>query len=156
LLLKPSTVNTKSSLMTECIRYTIVLYMFLVQGPTYYSHAVIMDMIITRLKGHLGQLESTDRVYDSVDVWILAIGMVASTGTPNYSWFMDRARSLSASLLLENCEDVLLHIKRVLWLDITQGENAFRPHWESILAGKYPLDSPTYAICASTSRTLPR
>jgi multisubunit Na+/H+ antiporter MnhF subunit len=154
LLSAPGTDNTKFSPITECIRYAIILYMFLIQGPTYYSHAVIMNMIVTRLMGHLNQLESTHRIYDSLDIWVLAIGMVASTGTANYPWFIERARGLRAYLRLDNCDDVLFHIKRVLWLEILQGDNAFRPHWDSIL-GKNPLEPLTYAICASSSRALP-
>ncbi|KAJ6089946.1 hypothetical protein N7467_005162 [Penicillium canescens] len=154
LLSTPGMDNTKSSPITECIRYTIILYMFLIQGPTYYPHAAMMDMIVTRLMGHLNQLESTHRVYDSLDIWILAIGMVASTGTTNYPRFKERARGLSTSLRLENCDDALFHIKRVLWLEILQGENAFRPHWDSII-GKDPLEPPTYTIYASSSRALP-
>jgi hypothetical protein len=114
----------------------------------------MMDMIVTRLMGHLNQLESTHRVYDSLDIWIIAIGMVASTGTANYPRFKERARGLSTSLRLENSDDALFHIKRVLWLEILQGENAIRSHWDSVI-GKDPLEPPTYTIYASSSRALP-
>ncbi|KAJ5297419.1 hypothetical protein N7508_007668 [Penicillium antarcticum] len=155
LLSAPGTDTANSSPITERIRYAMILYMFLVQGPTYYSHAVIMNTIVTRLLGHLNQLESTHRVYDSLDIWVLSIGMVASTGTANYPWFMERAGVLSVSLRLDNCDDILFHIKRVLWLEILQGEKLFRPHWDTVFGDKSPLDSSIYAICALSSRTLP-
>ncbi|KAF7589268.1 hypothetical protein BBP40_004526 [Aspergillus hancockii] len=125
-----------SSPTTECIRYAIILYMFITQGPTYYSHAVILSMIVTRFIEHLKQLESTPRGYGSLDVWLLAIGMVSSTGTSHYQWFMERAQTLVASMQLEGWNDALFHIKSVLWLETLQGENIFRPHWDVILDGE--------------------
>ncbi|OKL62738.1 hypothetical protein UA08_01130 [Talaromyces atroroseus] len=134
LLSASDTANPRSSPITECIRYAIILYMFIIQGPTYYSHAVILNTTVTRFIEHLKQLESTPRAYDSLDVWLLAIGMVASTGTAHYRWFMETARAMAASLQLGNCNDALVHIKCVLWLGTLQGEDIFRPHWDAILS----------------------
>ncbi|KAJ5762484.1 uncharacterized protein N7511_005866 [Penicillium nucicola] len=155
LLSAPGAESIMLSPMTECIRYAMILYMFLIQGPTYYSHAVFMNMTVTRLIRHLNQLESTRRVYDSLDIWMFSIGMVASTGTPNYSWFKERARRSSLSLQLDSCDAILFHVRRVLWLEMLQGENVFQPHWGTIFGGKSPLELPAYAICASSSRALP-
>lgn len=126
--------------ITECIRYAIILYMFIIHGPTYYSHAVILNTMVTLFMEQFRQLEKTPRVYDSLDVWLFAIGMVASTGTTNYQWFKEKARAIAASLQLDNCDDALFHIKSVLWLETLQGEDIFRPHWEAILSGESTRD----------------
>jgi hypothetical protein len=115
---------------SECIRYALVLYMFIIQGPTYYSHAVIMQDIVTRYVNNLEQLESTFRVYDTIDVWLHAVGLVASAGTAEYSWFTNRTAMITASMALIGWEDVLARVKNVLWLNIPNGEAMFRSHWD--------------------------
>ncbi|RJE25106.1 hypothetical protein PHISCL_02577 [Aspergillus sclerotialis] len=119
---------------TECIRYAIILYMFIIQGPTYYSHAVIFNTILTRFTEHLTQLQLTPHFYGSIYVWILTVGMVASTGTPHYQWFMERAQDVTSSLQLGSWNDVFTRIKRVLWLETMQGECIFQLHWDAILS----------------------
>lgn len=139
------TANARPSPITECIRYAIILYMFIVHGTTYYSHTVILNTIVTRFTEHLKHLECTPRVYDSLDVWLLAIGMVSSTGTIHYQWFMERARDMAASLQLSNWNDALICVKSVLWLETLQGEDIFRSHWDAILSAANqpePLDFP--------------
>ncbi|OQE43386.1 hypothetical protein PENCOP_c003G05869 [Penicillium coprophilum] len=118
--------------ITESIRCGIMLYMFIAQGPTYYSHAVILNTIVIRFMDHLEHLASTPRVYDSLDVWFAAVGMVASAGTPHHLWFMKRAQDAAASLQLDNSTDTLIHIKAVLWLEKPQSEDLFRSHWDTI------------------------
>ncbi|POR33131.1 Uncharacterized protein TPAR_06667 [Tolypocladium paradoxum] len=151
LLSASDTANHRSSPITECIRYAIILYMFIIQGPTYYSHAVILTTIVTRFMEHLKQLESTPRVYDSLGVWLLAIGMVASTGTTHYQWFMVRARAMAASLQLGNWNDARVRIKSFLWLETLQGEDIFRPHWDAILSAANQPGPPDFAVCDSLS-----
>ncbi|RMZ46129.1 hypothetical protein AFCA_003248 [Aspergillus flavus] len=134
LLTAPDTESSHSSSITECIRYAIILYMFIIHGPTYYSHAAMMHSIVIRFIDQLKQLESTPRVYGSLDAWLLAIGLVASTGTPDYQWFIERARIMAASLRLSNWNDVLVRIKCILWMETLQGEDIFRPHWDAIFS----------------------
>lgn len=155
LLLASGTVNPQPSTITECIRYTIILYMFIMQGPTYYSHEVILNTIVTRFTEHLQQLESIPRVYDSLNVWLLANGMVASTGTIHYQWFVERALAMATSLQLGSWTDALTHIKSVLWLDTLQGEIIFRPHWDSILNASNQSELPDFTVCVSPSSTSP-
>ncbi|KAF1965631.1 hypothetical protein BU23DRAFT_488769 [Bimuria novae-zelandiae CBS 107.79] len=115
---------------SNSIRLALVLYMFIIQGPTYYSHAVILQDIVTQYTSHLEQLDSNFRIYDALDVWLCAIGLVAATGTADYQWFASRAGTIAASLALNGWEDVFLQIKRVLWLDLPHGEPLFRTHWD--------------------------
>lgn len=118
------------ALYSECIRYALVSYMFILQGTTYYSHAVILQDVVTRYIAELEQLESELRVYDEIDVWLHAVGLVASSGTAEYSWFASRTAVITASLALITWEDVLARLENVLWLNIPNGETIFRPHWE--------------------------
>ncbi|KAE8409626.1 hypothetical protein BDV37DRAFT_277966 [Aspergillus pseudonomiae] len=134
LLTAPGTESPQSSSITECIRYAIILYMFIIHGPTYYSHAAMMNSIVIQFIDQLMQLESTPRVYGSLDAWLLAIGMVASTGTPDYQWFVEKAQTMVVSLQLSNWDDVLVHIKCILWMETLQGEDIFRPHWDTIFS----------------------
>lgn len=133
LLSAPATTIPLPSPITESIRYGIILYMFIAQGPTYYSHAVILNTILLRFMENLEHLASTPRVYDSLDVWFAAVGMVASAGTTHHQQFMKRARDVAAALQLESFGDALIHIKSVLWLKKPQCEDLFRSHWGTIL-----------------------
>lgn len=149
LLLSASDTVIPQSPITECVRYAIILYMFIIQGPTYYSYAVILNTIVTRFIEHLKQLKSTPRVYNSLNVWLLAIGMVASTGTTHYQWFIERARAMAASLQLGNWKDALVRIKSVLWLETLKGEDIFQPHWDAILSTMNQPGPLDFTVCVS-------
>ena len=144
------TPNPSSSPITECVRYAILLYMFIVQGPTYYSHAFILNTMVTHFVEHVKRLELESRQYDSIDVWLFAVGMVASTGTTYYHWFTEKARETIAHLRLTDWSDVLVRIKSVLWLATLLGEGIFRPHWDAILGAADQSDSPDMTVCASS------
>lgn len=133
LITAPVSDIAQTSPITECVRNAIILYMFIIHGPTYYSHDVILNTIVTRFTDHLKRLDFTPRIYTSIEVWFVAIGMVASAGTPHYHWFKERAQGVVASLELSTWRDILIHIKTLLWLETLQGEHVFRPHWEDIL-----------------------
>ncbi|OJJ42461.1 hypothetical protein ASPZODRAFT_137272 [Penicilliopsis zonata CBS 506.65] len=113
-----------SNRLSNCLRHAIILYMFLIHGTTYFSHAVIMNTILTRFMQDLAQIESS-LISHSLHVWLCGIGMVASTGTPYHTWFMDRARDTALSLQLTCADDALGHIQSVLCLDT----GIFRPYW---------------------------
>lgn len=123
--------KTPPSTITQCLRYSVILYMLIIHGPTYYSHAVILNTMVLRLIVHLQERDSISRDLDSLDVWLLGIGMVASVDTSHYDWFSKRAQSLIQSFPLADCDDALSHIKNTLWLDTIQGESLFRCHWNS-------------------------
>ncbi|KAK1145884.1 hypothetical protein N8T08_003830 [Aspergillus melleus] len=148
------TVTQSSSPITECIRYATVLYMFTIQGPLYYSHAVILNMIVTRFMDNLKQLDLfNSRHNDSLNTWFLAIGMVASSGTPHYQWFMSRAGKLSAYVTIRHWNDAFVRIKSILWLETMQGEDIFRPHWDTVLNTTSQPVSPDVMMCVSPNST---
>ncbi|KAG7125995.1 hypothetical protein HYQ44_001035 [Verticillium longisporum] len=63
--------------MSQCLRYATALYMFIIQGPTYYPHTVIMGDVIRKLIENREQLDPSP-----FDIWIFTIGLAASV-TPN-------------------------------------------------------------------------
>lgn len=152
LLSASNTTASQISPMTESIRCAIILYMFIIQGPTYYSHAVISNTIATRLVEHLKYLAPAVRNLNSLDVWLVAVGMTASTNTANYHMFIERAREVAASLGLQSFNDALVHIKGVLWLEKTQTEEVFRSHWNNVFNIDQP-ESPYLPFCGTPNLT---
>lgn len=126
--------------------------MFIIQGPTYYSHAVISSTIVIRLVEHLKYLSLDPRALDSLDVWLATIGMVASTGTAHHETFMQRARVIVASLELESFHDTMAHFKTVLWL-AAQTEDVFRLHWDAVFSIQTLTESSFLALCTSPDIT---
>lgn len=149
----PDMSSVQSSPVTECIRYAIILYMFTIQGPTYYSHAVILNTIVARFTEHLTRLYSTPHVPGSLDLWLFSNGLVASSGTPLYQWFTERARALAAELQMTNWDDVLVRVNCILWLETAHAEAIFRLHWDAILDTASKSTPPEYAPCVPTSST---
>ena len=133
LLCAPSVPKLDTSTVTECLRYAIILFMFVIQGPTYYSHAVLLDTMIGHLKQNLKEYRSTPRTQDSLLVWILTAGMAASIGTQHYTFFVEAAQEASIVMQLNSWNDAFVHIERVLWLARPDSESIFRPHWEFVL-----------------------
>ncbi|KAL4789069.1 hypothetical protein BDV19DRAFT_374664 [Aspergillus venezuelensis] len=128
---------------TECIRYATILYMLFIHGPTYYSHEIFTNNLIRRLISNLETLYSLPRCYESLDIWIIAIGLVASLNTPQYGWFVDKATHIVSSLQISSWIDILAHIKAILWMETAQSECIFRSHWDTL-----PLASGQAAILA--------
>lgn len=153
LLSAPSPTDEHTSPIGECVRYAVVLYMFTVHGPTYYSHAVILSAMVARLTAQLRRLDEVPRVYSSLDVWIHAVGMVAAAGTPSYQWFAERAWAVASAMQLSCWDDVAPHVKSVLWLDMPQGEDVFGPHWTAILEPESQLETAPYLSPVSKSVT---
>lgn len=138
-LLAPSTVQSYQNPTSECIRYAIVLYLFITQGPTYYTHAVLSNTIVSHLVENLTHLTSLPRAQGSLDVWLLAIGIVASNGTTHRQWFAEQIQSLAPRLGITCWEDALLRIRRILWLETPHAESLFRPHWDAAVNVACPL-----------------
>ncbi|KAK4040186.1 hypothetical protein C8A01DRAFT_15878 [Parachaetomium inaequale] len=140
----------QTSPLTECVRYATILYMFIIQGPTYFTHAVIFNRLLDRFTEHLQQRE-LQPTHDPIDVWFLAVGMVASSGTPHHSWFMERARTAAATLQLSTWDDVSPFIKSTLWLETPRSEGIFRPHWDAVFNGASHSEPPDLAVYVSPS-----
>ncbi|KAJ5677604.1 uncharacterized protein N7477_003237 [Penicillium maclennaniae] len=148
--------NLQKSPVSECVRCAIVLYMFVIQGPTYYSHVNIMNTMVVSLMKNLSRLDATPRVYSYLDIWLSVIGMVASAGTNLYQWFLERSRMISTSLQLVEADDVQTRIKSILWLETIHAEQIFRPHWDAIMdtATRPVISEPTCISSGSPSSRL--
>lgn len=126
----------------ECIRYAIILYLFIVQGPIYYPHEVMLNAMVAKLIENLEQRNHTSHEPASLDFWLIAIGMVASTGTSKYEWFSKKATTTAGSLHIESAQEILDRIKGVLWLDKPQSEYIFSVQCEGFLTSQPRSNSP--------------
>lgn len=134
----PSLQSSAASPVTECVRYAIILYMFTIQGPTYFSHAVILDSLLGRFMGYLEQLDSMPRKESgsrALDIWLLSIGLVASSGTSQirHRWFGEKVRVLAGSLGIGGWVGVRECVMGMLWLEIGLMEDIFRGCWDGVL-----------------------
>lgn len=132
--LLPSAVELEEAFLsplTECLRYSIIIYMFVMQGPTYYSHDVILDTVLSRLSAHMDLSWATKQMYDVLDVWFLAVAMAASSDTRHYDRFEAKARIVVSALELD-IVDVKKHMRGVLWLNKEGAERQFLGHWAGL------------------------
>jgi len=120
------------SSLTECMRYGIILYMLVIHGTTYYPHTFLLNQILSRFETQLAMVEIEPRANDSLHIWLLTTGMAASVGTKYYPLLSGRARAIAASLRLCGWNDVTTHVQNALWLETSQDEQSFRPHWDAI------------------------
>jgi len=147
LLLSASSAASQPSPLTECLRYATILYMFIIQGPTYFSHAVIFTRTLNQFMGNFEQLQATQNLDGPLDVWFLTVGMAASVGTPHYRWLAGKAKTTAAALDMAGWGDTLVRVKSVLWLETQQSECVFRPHWDAVFneeSQPEPPDIPVY------------
>ncbi|KAL2162893.1 hypothetical protein VTH06DRAFT_6729 [Thermothelomyces fergusii] len=141
--------HIKASPLTECVRYATILYMFMAQGPTYFTHAVIFNRVLDRFVESF-RLRRPRQNYDSVlDVWFLTVGLAAAHRTPHYPWFVGRAAAAVEALRLGSWDHVADRVKGVLWLDTDRVEALFRPHWDAVLRTPDRPDPPDLPGCAN-------
>lgn len=123
---------SSGSSLSECMRYGIILYMLVIHGTTYYPHTFMLNQILTRFETHQAILETEHRTYNSLNVWLLTVGMAASTGTKHYHLLLGRARTVAVSLQLGGWNEITAHVKSVLWLETSQHEQLFRSQWNQL------------------------
>jgi hypothetical protein len=125
----------QTSSSSESLRYAIALYLLAIHGPTYFSHAQLQYTMALQLKSHLESLmPSLLFTNDSLAIWLVSVGMVASDGTSDCQWFAAQARSAIIAHDLLVWDDVMFHLRKVLWLTMPQAEHLFRQSWERIWA----------------------
>ncbi|KAH8690744.1 hypothetical protein BGW36DRAFT_432534 [Talaromyces proteolyticus] len=132
LLLSPlSSEIPEQSAVSECMRYAIALYMLSIHGTTYYSHDNLANDMILKLKRHIEALVGTDYMNSSAGIWVLSVGLVATTGTPYRKWFIAQTCTVAMALGLHTWEEVLVRLETVFWTR-TQQEELVRRKWEEI------------------------
>ena len=132
LLPSPAQVGSTPAVISECIRYGISLYMFIIHGPTYYSHDEILNSLVLQFKLHLELFILFIGLHDPLSVWLFSVGMVASLNTGQSQWFVGQATAISATCNIRCWKDVRTRLQRVLWLEVGRGAG-FREEWEKIL-----------------------
>lgn len=123
---------SKRSAISECLRYALALYMLVIHGTTYYSHATLANSIVLQLKTHLKALEPGEYVSNQLGIWIISIGMAATIGTMDHQWFIDQACTTAMTVGLHTWENVLGCLESILWVRTEQGE-IFRQEWGKLL-----------------------
>jgi hypothetical protein len=133
-------VDFQSSSTSECLRYSVAAYMFIIHGATYYSHVHILNAFIIQLQCHVGPLLSSLDSNQSLLLWFLSVGAVAATESNESNWFRGKAAAVSAALGVQCWEDVERHLKRVLWLE-TRSKLVFQLVWDEILSSNSSLQN---------------
>jgi len=124
---------TPPSTTSECFRLALALYLLAVHGPTYFSHVRLQYSLMQQLKRHLGNiLPSIDAAHSSLTIWLLSIGMVASYDTLDGQDFIRQASRAATVLCVFSWEDVLFHVKEILWFERQQAEHLFRQAWDNV------------------------
>lgn len=117
------------------IRHALVLYMLIIQGPTYFTHARLQYATALKLQV---QLEHTWYAmllnHSSLALWLLSVGIVACDGLPEGQWFTAQARTAIGVLFLQTWDDVKVHLKEIVWLDSRVAEPLFQRKWDEIWA----------------------
>ena len=123
--------DSRSAHTSECLRYGVSIYMFLVHGPTYYSHASILHSLLLQLKLHLESL-ITSKPQNAFLLWLLSVGAVAATETNESKWFRERVTALSTEMGIQYWEDFKAHMERILWFK-ARAQVLFQQMWEEII-----------------------
>jgi hypothetical protein len=120
---------------SECVRFGTALYLLIVHGPTYFSHAGLQYNLAKQLKVHLNNCSnSLLSMDDSLAIWILSIGLVATSGTPDHDWFSTQSVAAASILSAHTWVDVLPHLNNILWIERQHMECIFRQAWQCVWA----------------------
>jgi hypothetical protein len=119
--------------ISECLRYGVAIYMFLIHGPTYYSHAHLLASLVHQLKVYLAPVLRTATHNNSLLLWLLSVGSVASIGTSENEWFHANTTLISEAMALKCWDGVEAHFKEVLWFE-TEAQMLFRRLWGEVFA----------------------
>ena len=118
--------------LSECLRFAIALYMLIIHGTTYYSHAHLANAILGQLRRHLITFTRTDYIRGPIGLWILSVATISTIGVADHHWFKEQMAMVATTLGLHNWEDVVSHLQNVLWTTTPQGE-IFQQIWEEVL-----------------------
>lgn len=124
LLLLPPLIdeNPLQSASSESLRYAAALYMLIIHGTTYYSHAGLAHIIIFQLRYHLTVLAGTSHMHEPHIVWALSVGLVSTIGGEGHQWFLDQVCVAAETLDLNIWEDALMRLQNILWIRVPQEE----------------------------------
>ncbi|KAJ4986218.1 C6 zinc finger domain-containing protein [Stagonosporopsis vannaccii] len=116
------------------VRHALVLYLLIIHGPTYFSHAQLQYATALKLQGQMEHTWfNTLSSHGSLVIWLFSIGMVASAGLPEGQWFVSHARKATESLGLQTWNDIMVCLQNIVWLDTPTATHLFRQKWQEVL-----------------------
>lgn len=116
------------------VRHAIILYLLIIHGPTYFSHARLQYATALKLQAQMEHTWYTMLAsHSSLALWLLSVGMLASDGTPEGRWFVTRARTAAGALDLQIWDDVIVRLQDILWLDSRTATPLFHRKWREVL-----------------------
>jgi hypothetical protein len=122
--------SSDSVATSQCVRYALVLYMLIIHGPAYFSHAHLQINLVSQFKTNLeGILAPLSAYHRPLALWMLLVGLTASHGTPDYDWFTIQAKILADLLHVRAWTDVVSCFEEVLWYQMQSAELLFQARW---------------------------
>jgi hypothetical protein len=102
----------------ESIRYTAIIYSIAVTFPLP-PMTGIYAKLTALLKSILGEseLDVCWKLYPKTLLWILTLGGIAASVTPNRTWFVQKLSTICAALKISRWEDIAEEMGQYLWLE---------------------------------------
>jgi hypothetical protein len=117
--------------LSESVRHALVLYMLIVQGPTYFTHAGLQYATVLKLRAQLEHAWFPMLPdHGSFAIWLLSVGMVAADGMPECHWFTIQALAAADALELRTWGDIVERLRDIVWLDSQAAELLFKSKWQ--------------------------
>ena len=120
---------------SSIVRHATVLYLLIIHGPTYFSHARLQYATALKLQAQM-EYSWLNMLFNhgALTLWLLSVGMVASDGIPEGQWFMSQAQKAAEALDLWTWDDVIVRLRGIVWLDSTAAEQLFQEKWQETWA----------------------
>jgi hypothetical protein len=123
---------TPRSLISECLRYAMVLYMLIIHGTTYYSLQVITTTVLHKLDAYVAAMTALPgQSHSTLKLWIAMVSMAARIGAPDHDVHSKLARDAATDAGLNTWEDALGRLESVLWIKTPQ-DRLFHHVWENL------------------------
>lgn len=113
------------------IRHATVLYLLIIHGPTYFSHARLQYATALKLQAQM-EYNWLNMLFNhsALTLWLLSVGMVASDGLPEGQWFISQAYKAAEALNLWTWDEVVVPLRGIVWLDSTSAVPLFQQKWQ--------------------------
>ena len=122
--------------ISEWLRTGLCIHMFVLHGPTYYSHAAILNTLVLQLQHQFEMLISQEVLCKAAQVWILSMGLVGSMGTDSHQWFLKQCAVASSRLGISDWDQIRAQLEAIAWLPHMMCEMVFRQSWDAVLGTK--------------------
>lgn len=113
------------------VRHALVLYLLIIHGPTYFTHARLQYATVLKLQAQMEYSWLNMLLnHSALVLWLLSVGMVASDGVPEGQWFISQARKAADALNLRSWDDLVVRLRSIVWLQSAPAESLFRQKWQ--------------------------